>query len=124
MARTTRVVHTCDLHGDETEATTTVLVTSGKRRTELDLCQAHLDDLIGAGRKPGATGSSDKRRENGTRHAATKRRTKARQTGPSTASVREWAIESGHSVSARGRIPAHIIAAYSEAQSSEDPGSS
>ncbi len=123
MARTTRVVHTCDLHGDETEATTTVLVTSGKKRTELDLCQAHLDALIGAGRKPSPTGSPDRRRQSGTRHAATKRRTKARQTGPSTATVREWAIESGHSVSTRGRIPANIIAAYSEAHSQENPGS-
>ena len=123
MARTTRVVHTCDLHDDEAEATTTVLVTSGKRRIELDLCQDHLDALVGAGRKPTTTGAPDRRRQNGTRPAA-KRRTKARQTGPSTAAVREWAIESGHSVSTRGRIPADIIAAYSEAHSQEDPGSS
>lgn len=124
MARTTRVVHTCDLHGDETEATATVLVTSGKRRIELDLCQPHLDLLVSTGRKPGPTGSPDGPRQNGARRAATKRRTKVRQTGPSTATVREWAIESGHSVSTRGRIPANIIAAYSEAHSSEDPGSS
>lgn len=124
MARTTRVVHTCDLHGDETEATATVVVMSGKKRTELDLCQAHLEELVGAGRKPGPVGSPDGRRQNGARHAATKRRTKARQTGPSTASVREWAIESGHNVSTRGRIPAHIIAAYSEVHSQENPASS
>ena len=126
MARTTRVVHTCDLHDEETESTTTVLVTSGKKRIELDLCQAHLDALVGAGRKPSPTpGSPDGRRENGTRHAATKkRRTKARRTGPSTATVREWAIQSGHNVSARGRIPADVIAAYTEAHSQENPGSS
>ena len=124
MARTTRVVHTCDLHDDETEATTTVLVTSGKRRIELDLCQDHLDALVGAGRRPTTAGAPDRRRQNGTRAAATKRRTKARQTGPSTAAVREWAIESGHSVSTRGRIPADIIAAYSEAHSQESQGSS
>lgn len=122
MARTTRVVHTCDHHGDETEATTTVLVTSGKKRIELDLCQAHLDALVGAGRKPAATpSSSDGRRRNGNRQAATKKRTKARQAGPSTASVREWATQNGHSVNARGRIPADIIAAYSEAHSQETP---
>ncbi len=124
MAQTTRVVHTCDLHGDETEATATVLVTSGRKRTELDLCQAHLDELISAGRKPGPTGSPDRGRQNGTRHAATKRRAKARQSGPSTAAVREWATESGYSVSTRGRIPAHIIAAYTKTHSQENPGSS
>jgi hypothetical protein len=124
MARTTRVVHTCDLHGDETEATATVLVTSGKKQTELDLCQAHLDALVGAGRKPRPSGPRDGRRQNGARHAATRRRSGTRQTGPSTAAVREWATESGHSVSTRGRIPAHIIAAYTEAHSQENPASS
>ena len=124
MARTTRVVLTCDLHGDEAEATATVLVTSGKKRVELDLCQAHLDELTGAGRKAGSTGSSDRRGQNGARDAARKGRTKARQTGPSTAAVREWALENGHSVSTRGRIPAHVVAAYAEAHSQENPGSS
>ena len=123
MARTTRVVHTCDLHGDETEATTTVLVTSGKKRTELDLCQAHLDALVAAGRKPGPTGSPNVRRQTRTR-SATKRRTRAQHAGPSTARVREWANENGHSVSTRGRIPADVMAAYAEAHSQENAVSS
>ena len=120
MARTTRVVHTCDLHGDETEASTSVLLTSGKKRIELDVCQAHLDDLFEAGRKPTSTGATPARgRGNGTRRAAAKRTGKARQTGPSTAEVREWAIENGHSVNARGRVPADVVAAYSEAHGQE-----
>ena len=118
MARTTRVVHTCDLHGDETEATTTVLVTSGNKRIELDLCQAHVDALVGAGRRPASPPRASRRRgQNGTGNAATKRPTKARQSGPSTAAVREWANQNGHSVSARGRVPADVVAAYSEAHS-------
>ena len=125
MARTAQVVHTCDLHGDETEAATTVQVTSGKKRIELDLCQVHLAELVSAGRKPGPTTTApDRRRQNGTRHAVTKKRTKARQTGPSTAAVREWATENGYSVSARGRIPGDIIAAYSEAHGEETAASS
>ena len=122
MARTTRVVHTCDLHGDETEASTSVLLTSGKKRIELDVCQAHLDELFEAGRKPTSTGGPSKGQRDGTRRSATRRTGKARQTGPSTADVRAWAIENGHSVNARGRIPADVVAAYSEAHG-QDAGS-
>jgi hypothetical protein len=123
MARTTRVVHTCDLHGDETEASTSVLLTSGKKRIELDVCQAHLDQLLEAGRKPTSTGGPpSKGWGGGTRRAATRRTGKARQTGPSTADVRAWAIERGHSVSSRGRVPGEVVAAYSEAHG-QDVGS-
>lgn len=122
MARTTRVVHTCDLHGDETEAATSVLVTTGKRRIELDVCQAHLDVIVGAGRKP-ASDSPAGRRQNGSSRS-TARRTKKARTGPPTAAVREWAIENGHEVNARGRIAADVIAAYSQAHGKEAATSS
>ncbi len=120
MARTTRVVHTCDLHGDDTEATTSVVVTSGKKRIELDVCQAHLDLILGAGRTSArSAGAPAKRRQKGSRRAAAKGTSKAHRAGPSTAAVREWAIRNGHGVSARGRIPADVVAAYSEANRSE-----
>src|ERR687891_2956305 len=51
MARTTRVVLVCDLHGDGTEAVTTIRMGNGSARYELDLCQSHFDELTGAGRR-------------------------------------------------------------------------
>src|ERR687897_488444 len=51
MAKTTRVVLTCDLHGDGTEAVTTIRLDNGAARYELDLCQSHFDELTGAGRR-------------------------------------------------------------------------
>src|SRR5918996_6212810 len=51
MAKTTRVVLTCDLHGDGTEAVTTIRMDNGTARYELDLCQSHFDELTGAGRQ-------------------------------------------------------------------------
>ncbi|OLF15498.1 histone-like nucleoid-structuring protein Lsr2 [Actinophytocola xanthii] len=35
--------------------------------------------------------------------------------------VREWAQQNGFELSARGRIPGHVIDAYKEAQSAEKP---
>ena len=51
MAKTTRVVLVCDLHGDGTEAVTTIRMDNGTARYELDLCQSHFDELTGAGRR-------------------------------------------------------------------------
>src|ERR687897_284803 len=51
MAKTTRVVLVCDLHGDGTEAVTTIRMDNGTARYELDLCQPHFDELSGAGRR-------------------------------------------------------------------------
>jgi len=45
VAKTTRVVLTCDLHGDGTEAVMTIRLDSGTARYELDLCQTHLGEL-------------------------------------------------------------------------------
>src|ERR687898_3304068 len=47
MAKTTRVVLVCDLHGDGTEAVTTIRMDNGTARYELDLCQSHLDEQVG-----------------------------------------------------------------------------
>jgi len=35
--------------------------------------------------------------------------------------IRQWAHESGHDISARGRIPASVIEAYEQAQSAPEP---
>jgi hypothetical protein len=113
MAKTTRVVLTCDLHGDNTEAVTTIRMDNGTARYELDLCQSHFDELTGAARRlrprrrTGATRSTTK----AAKKAASKTRRRGRS-GLDTATVREWARANGHPVSDRGRIPGHILEAF------------
>jgi len=109
MAKTTRVVFTCDLHGDSTEAVTTIRMDNGTARYELDLCQAHFDELTGAGRRlRRRTGAARSTRKAANKTAAAKTR-RRRRGGPDTAAVREWARANGHTVSDRGRIPGHIL---------------
>src|ERR671912_521942 len=114
MAKTTRVVLTCDLHGDGTEAVTTIRLDNGAARYELDLCQSHFDELTGAGRRlrPGRrTGGAGAATKAANRTAAAK--TRRRRGGAlDTAEVREWARAHGHTVSDRGRIPRHILEAF------------
>jgi hypothetical protein len=91
MAKTTRVVLTCDLHGDSTEAVTTIRMDNGTARYELDLCQSHFDELTGAGRR-----LRPRRRTGGARSAtmpanktATAKTRRRRRGAPDTAAVRE-----------------------------------
>ena len=114
MAKTTRVVLVCDLPGDGTEAVTTIRMDNGTARYELDLCQSHFDELTGAGRR-----LRPRRRTGGARSATSAaKKTVAAKTprrargAPDTAAVREWARAHGHTVSDRGRIPRHILEAF------------
>ena len=113
MAKTTRVVLVCDLHGDGTEAVTTIRMDNGTARYELDLCQSHVDELSGAGRRlrrrrrSGGAGSATKAADN----AVAKARRRGRG-GLDAAAVREWARAHGYTVSDRGRIPRHIVEAF------------
>jgi hypothetical protein len=113
MAKTTRVVLTCDLHGDSTEAVTTIRMDNGTARYELDLCQSHFDELTGAGRRlrprrrTGAVPSTTKAANKTA--AKTRRRSRG---APDTAAVREWARANGQTISDRGRIPGHILEAF------------
>ena len=113
MAKTTRVVLICDLHGDSTEAVTTIRMDNGTARYELDLCQAHFDELTGAGRR------LRPRRRTGAARSTTKAANKAaaktrrrRRGSPDTATVRAWARANGHTVSDRGRISRPILEAF------------
>ena len=122
MARTTRVVLTCDLHDDGTEAASTVLLVDGGVRAELDLCRAHIDELFGSGRKVRATrgGAAARRTRDGAKstskaRASGARRAASRPAGPPPAAIREWAAANGHTVSGRGRIPASVMHAYADA---------
>jgi hypothetical protein len=118
MAKTTRVVLTCDLHGDGSEAVTTIRMDNGTARYELDLCQTHLKELTGAGRRlrtrrrSGGAGSATKA-VNKTAAAKTRRRGRGAR---DTAAVREWARAHGYTVSDRGRIPRPILEAFTASE--------
>jgi hypothetical protein len=114
MAKTTRVVLVCDLHGDGTEAVTTIRMDNGTARYELDLCQSHVDELTGAGRRlrpRRRTGGARAATKAANKAAAAKTRRRARG-GLDTAAVREWARAHGYTVSDRGRIPRHVVEAF------------
>ena len=76
--------------------------------------QSHFDELTGAGRRlrprrrTGGAGAATKA-ANRTAAAKTRRR---RGGALDTAAVREWARAHGHTVSDRGRIPRHILEAF------------
>jgi hypothetical protein len=112
MAKTTRVVLTCDLHGDDTEAVTTITVANGEARYELDVCQAHLDELTTPARRV-------RQRRRSRPAAKSKRRSAKKSTRASrgrkpvdTAAVRAWALSEGYEIGDRGRIPASIVDAF------------
>lgn len=115
MAKTTRVVLTCDLHGDGTEAVTTIRIDNGTARYELDLCQSHLDELTGAGRRLRPRRRTAAARTAGTRTAAAKTGRRGRG-APDTAAVREWARAHGYTVSDRGRIPRRVQEAFTASE--------
>jgi hypothetical protein len=118
MAKTTRVVLICDLHGDGTEAVTTIRLDNGIARYELDLCQTHVDELTRAGRRlrprrrTGRAGAATKAARK-TAPATTRRRARG---APDTARVREWARAHGYAVSDRGRIPGAILEAFTASE--------
>jgi hypothetical protein len=114
VAKTTRVVLTCDLHGDGTEAVTTMRLDNGSARYELDLCQTHLDELTGAARRlrpRRRTGGAGSATRAATKTAAAKTRRRGRG-ARDTAAVRAWARAHGYTVSDRGRIPRRILEAF------------
>jgi nucleoid-associated protein Lsr2 len=118
VAKTTRVVLTCDLHGDGTEAVATVRLDNRSARYELDLCQTHLGELTRAGRRlrtrrrTGGAGSAAKA-ANKTAAAKTRRR---RRGALDAAAVREWARANGFTVSDRGRIPSRVLEAFAASE--------
>jgi hypothetical protein len=45
MAQTTIVLMTCDIHGDDTEATDTIVFGVGSERFEVDACEEHANEI-------------------------------------------------------------------------------
>ncbi|GHA96064.1 histone-like nucleoid-structuring protein Lsr2 [Streptomyces termitum] len=110
MAQKVQVLLVDDLDGVEADETVTFAL-DGKTY-EIDLTTANAEKLRGLLEPYTANG----RRTGG--RAATGRgkgRAAASGSGPETAKMRAWAKENGHEVNDRGRIPAHVKAAYEEA---------
>lgn len=115
MAKTTRVVLTCDLHGDDTDAVTTLTISDGNARYELDVCEPHLEELTGPARRVRARGRGAAAKSTRRPAGASKKRAARKGRGRRTvdiAAVREWARANGYTVGDRGRIPAPILEAY------------
>jgi hypothetical protein len=119
MAKTTRVVLTCDLHGDDTDAVTTLTVSDGNTRYELDVCEPHLEELTRPARR---IRSPRRGAAKSTRRPAVKSTKKRAARGGrprravDTAAVREWARANGYTVGDRGRIPAPVLEAFRAAK--------
>ena len=122
MARTTRVVLTCDLrHSTEVEATGTAVITLNGDRYEIDVCDKHGADIVArarksrrpSGRTPATTRTAAKkssaRRRASNKDPATKR---ARRSATDGAAIRAWAASNGYAVSPRGRIASTVLDAY------------
>jgi Lsr2 len=108
MAQRIQVLLVCDVHGDETPGTETVLFAVDGTTYEIDTCDAHAIELrdafapyVAAGRRAGrGAGAPSGRRRRGTARPAG---------GVDPAAVRAWARSNGVKVSERGRISSEVL---------------
>jgi hypothetical protein len=112
MAIETRVILTCDMHGEDKprKAEKTVTLGIDRNTVEMELCPVHLRGLtaIMAEYLPYA-----RRASNGTKASLSGKRTyRPRAERAESTAIREWAHAGGISVNARGRIPRDVIAMY------------
>jgi len=118
MAQRTQVIMTCDVHDGEAEAVTTVAFTVEGESFECELCEAHLAEfreameIWSSHSRPAGRGRGA---QSGGRSSRSSRRRAGTGDGPTTAEIREWARAQGLPVSARGRVPAELHAAYEAA---------
>ncbi len=119
MAQRTQVLLTCDVHDGSADAVETVLYTVEGQSYECDLCDGHLTEFRDAMEIWSSHSRQAGRGRNGpTKGRAGKPSRSARgraDDAPSTADVREWARAESLVVSARGRVPAELDAAYQPA---------
>jgi hypothetical protein len=115
MARQTIVRLRDDIDGGE--AAETVQFSWAGTSYEIDLSKKNADAFaeaiapyVRAARRVRGTG----RRAGGVRRSA-------RPAASDVSEVRTWALENGYAVSSRGRLPAHVIAAFEAARNSSAP---
>jgi hypothetical protein len=111
MAQRFQVLLDCDVHGDQTPGTETVLFGLDGTAYEIDVCDAHAAELraaystyVALGRRAGrgASAPAGRRRRGAARPAG----------GVDPAAVRAWARANGVKVSERGRISADVLEHY------------
>jgi hypothetical protein len=108
MAQRVQILLVCDLHDDDTAGTDTVTFTIDGASYEIDVCEAHGNQLheafapfVAAGRRSGRGGPGRR-----------SRRGRVNSGGFDPAAVRAWAKDSGVAVSERGRISADVLEKY------------
>lgn len=118
MATVTRFEFTDDIDGKALDVDDLNIVTWSWLGVdyEFETSTANLD-RIENGRLPMSTLLAKSRRIGGRKRAPShKRPSRPTDGGPSEATtIRQWAIGSGYGISERGRIPAHIIDAFTAA---------
>lgn len=113
MAQRQITLMTCDIHGDETEATDTIVFGIGSERFELDACEEHANEIrstlaryAGLGRRTGLARSSGSAA--GTRGSRQPAENKwGFSAGDLTSEERDFAVKEGWA--GRGRISGEIM---------------
>jgi hypothetical protein len=113
MAQRVQILLVCDLHDDDTAGTETVTFAVDGASYEIDVCEAHGNQLheafapfVAAGRRSSRGGGSARR----------SRRGRGGSGGFDPAAVRAWAKDNGVAVSERGRISADVLEKYNAAK--------
>jgi len=114
MAQKIVVEFVDDLDGSVNEDVTTVAFALDGRGYEIDLnasnaqkLRTSLAEFVAASRRAGPRRGRVAAKASAIRHTTARERAHA---------IREWASQTGHAVSARGRIPATVVEAYERAQ--------
>jgi hypothetical protein len=114
MAQKVLVQLVDDLTGAASDDISTVLFGLDGANYEIDLTEenaerlrAALADYVGSARRTGGRIKRGARPTNGS------------AANGEAGQVREWAAENGFELSARGRIPGHVLEAYKDAQAAE-----
>lgn len=110
MAQQVLVQLVDDLDGSASGEVTTIQFGLDGVEYEIDLAEANAENL----RKLFAEYVDASRRTGGRLRRGAPSGAKAANSGEASL-VREWALQNGYELSARGRIPGHVVDAYKEA---------
>ncbi len=115
MAQRILTVLTCDLHEKDVDAVESVAFSVQGTSYEMDLCEPHLkkfNDSLATFTAGARSGGHSVRSTRRTRRTPRRRASANGSAGSETRVIREWAVSHGHAISAKGRIPAHIVEQY------------
>ncbi|MFC4852862.1 histone-like nucleoid-structuring protein Lsr2 [Actinophytocola glycyrrhizae] len=103
-----------DLDGTSSEDVSTVSFGLDGVEYEIDLSERNAENL----RKEVAEYVAAARRTGGRRRRGTSPNGESANRGEAGV-IREWALENGYELSARGRMPSHVVEAYNAARTAE-----